>query len=429
MELNKLKNYFKSIGYNVYQRELIFEEKIINVVRNANNKEICFVLVSLKTLKNLNSGEEKGYYIDRVNNSIVIYIPSYEINPKAIEELGYTEEEIKEKMLNVEIDNISTMLFNKYKYTLEDNFRRMENTYKRKREEFFNIAKEFHDMEIQYTARTKALSEEKRVKTDILNIKNNPYVNSIEVSTSEDYARIEIFTTPLVCIEPLTERKYAIPETIISLDLFNGEVKYSAVHEYDERRGFWGNHQVHPHVSNRDEPCLGNAEDMLAIYAADREYYAMFLTALGFLQTTNINDIAGYGICFWDEIDDEGNVIKEGHIPEVEEYGKFTSDDNNENYWELYGYPDGVYKCEWCGKIIHYEDEVTTCSECGMILCADCARNVDGDDYCERCYENNFIECENCGEVIAVDNVWTTVDGRHLCEECYNEEEAEESEE
>ena len=46
---------------------------------------------------------------------------------------------------------------------------------------------------------------------------------------------------------------------------------------------------------------------------------------------------------------------------------------------------------------------------------------VDGDTWCEDCYNENWCECSECGNEIEIDDSNSTPNGEALCSGCYNE--------
>ena len=62
----------------------------------------------------------------------------------------------------------------------------------------------------------------------------------------------------------------------------------------------------------------------------------------------------------------------------------------------------------------------TVCESCGAVIPRDDARRVDGEAYCETCYDEKFVTCNSCGNVTPRDDS-TRVDGEDYCETCYDE--------
>lgn len=185
----------------------------------------------------------------------------------------------------------------------------------------------------------------------------------------------------------LGEMKIELNVNNYSVRLFN---------ETECRKGYWGDCGNHPHVSDGGEPCLGNSSEMLAECKITNDLYIAFLTILGFLQTFDVEDIAGeYYVC-WDKVDENGNVIEKGQ---------------EDKY---------VATCCVCGEGIYEEDSYYACDECGGTMCSMHEHWVDDTSLCENCYDKLTEECTICGEVHLRDNM-LYVDGKWVCDDCQDE--------
>lgn len=71
------------------------------------------------------------------------------------------------------------------------------------------------------------------------------------------------------------------------------------------------------------------------------------------------------------------------------------------------------YICEDC-----YNDDYVTCDDCGDVTRVDDSVYIDDTVYCEYCYRDNYTSCACCGEVVHNDNARETVDG-DVCDRCY----------
>ena len=65
-------------------------------------------------------------------------------------------------------------------------------------------------------------------------------------------------------------------------------------------------------------------------------------------------------------------------------------------------------------------EESIYCSECNGRVCDNEDYFIDGYHYCEHCYHNNFITCEQCQEPVHSDNYIETGEGDYVCEYCLN---------
>ena len=238
---------------------------------------------------------------------------------------------------------------------------------------------------------------------------------------------LDILVNDIIIYEEVSDRYYYVGEVEIFICLDTCEIKYAPTSKTNTRRGYWGTGQVHPHVDCKGNPCLGNADAMIAEYITDREYYAAYLTAVNFLKSVDVYDCAGYAVSFWDECDEDGDIIKDGHAPDYDEYGFESS--NYEDYSE-------GYMCDDCNEYFSYElDEYETpdgtlhlCNACleQYAYCEDTNRYVLATDaYCidDEWYENKpdtFI-CEDCNKEFLIDNacVLYTPEGEiTVCEDC-----------
>jgi len=81
-------------------------------------------------------------------------------------------------------------------------------------------------------------------------------------------------------------------------------------------------------------------------------------------------------------------------------------------------------ECEHCGNHTgclgkkHCDEcaDKYTCSHCGDFD-PDCAVGADGDNYCENCFEELFTTCDDCGELVWLDDS-VFVDNEVLCDSC-----------
>lgn len=236
-----------------------------------------------------------------------------------------------------------------------------------------------------------------RVKNELSLIANHKKVSELIVDSDGDFI-IEVNVHDIICREPEEERFFKMPDTRIIINVDNADIRFLPVNKEDKNRrhGLWGAGQVHPHVDRHGYPCAGNAAQQFSVYASEMEIYAVFITALGFLQACNIDDSAGRYVYRWDEVDKDGNIIREA---------------------------DGEYVrpphyCDVCGEPID-EDDVYTCRDCDAVICANCATRTYEDDYiCERCYDENYIVCAYCDEVYHYTEASEDLDGNWYCDAC-----------
>lgn len=248
----------------------------------------------------------------------------------------------------------------------------------------------------------------------IMSIKDNNNVVDVQINKTDTYyPELTIKVENIICYEDINERYYLMPDILIDIDLTDGSIKFWAEDEEDYRKryGFWGK-QVHPHVDTNGEPCLGNASEQLAVSFTNKDFYAMFLIALSYLKSVNVEDIAGQAVCRWDEVDKDGKLIKAGHDPEPNEYGYDIPD---EDYLSRYS---NYCSCDICGALVE-EEYYHHCEHCGNDVCDDCWN----EEYecCTEC-EDDLTICCHCGSTI-FDNedYFETPNGYVFCKNCEDE--------
>lgn len=228
------------------------------------------------------------------------------------------------------------------------------------------------------------------------------HVKQIEANEYVENAKFEsgkfiINTIPLYMYTEDMDRYY-LGKMEITFNIYNGSVKL--INRDNPRFNYWGSDGHHPHVDEFGEPCLGNCDTMIADYSSQGEYYAVFLTLLGYCQSVDITDPAGELVRRWDKVDEYGNIIEEGEC--------------------------NVVKCKDCGEIIYLnEDDYYTCDVCGAILCDDCVIQADDGHtiLCDACAEEaGAYCCCNCNNIYTRDNlIYDEVSKDYYCEDCYKE--------
>lgn len=68
--------------------------------------------------------------------------------------------------------------------------------------------------------------------------------------------------------------------------------------------------------------------------------------------------------------------------------------------------------------------ETIDCNDCNVeVLVGDEMQDPDGNSICESCYDNNYTNCDSCGDAIAdADSYYAECDGMYRCQDCYDEE-------
>lgn len=259
-------------------------------------------------------------------------------------------------------------------------------------------------IELKYkieNSKSKNTRENERLKS-ILKIKDNEFVKSVNYIKNRKTLKIVVDNYQIY--EPISDRLYKGTETLIELPLDRRDyVKFKNTPNSELHINYWNKKNpeaIHPHVDISGYACFGNADAQLAEYMNVGLYYETFLTALGFLQSVNVEDVAGYAISYWDEVDSEGNVITEGHAPEYEEYG-FESDYAKE-------YNENDYReCDYCGEEI-IEDDLTYIEGIGYV--------------CPVCMQENFERCNGCHNDYEAENMhYDEEEDRYYCENCWED--------
>lgn len=259
----------------------------------------------------------------------------------------------------------------------------------------------------RYPISEKQLNEDiEKCKSEINNIVHHKKVKNIDF----DGNTLIITVSNIIMFEPISERYYKLGDAIIYLPIKVGNNLYfEKTKDNKGRQGWWCKSQLHPHIDENGEACLGNASAMLAQYATQKQYYAMFITALNFLQSVNVEDEAGYAVSFWDECDKDGIIIKEGHAPVEGEYG--------EDIFHVDRYDAHI--CPICERDI-YDDDRYYCEDCGREVCENCVTYVESVEryVCDDCLDELYVMCESCNEWISKENAHY-VNDEWLCDDCY----------
>ena len=180
----------------------------------------------------------------------------------------------------------------------------------------------------------------------------------------------------------------------------------------------------HPHVWHNGTACWGNATNDIILSYNNENYYMLVLLIISFLETCDVRDEAGRFVACWPLIKEDGD------LEDLTDGGDKKVVLNRDGTIGLAGYGH----CDCCDCDVE-EDDLYTCEDCGDIMCLECRYNLElwnGSylDVCEHCYEEKYLQCEECGAYIHIDDVYK-IDGQYVCPHCvetlyrYNPETAE----
>ena len=188
----------------------------------------------------------------------------------------------------------------------------------------------------------------------------------------------------------------------ITINFIDGSIRFDCPQAF-KRRSCWSESCPHPHIATGGEACFGNIASTIAQLIADMELFALITVILNYLESINVEDIAGEYCTNWDEVDpDTHELIREGRINKESDYNATLEH-------------GGQYKCGVCGE---YVDDAVYCGACEHYVCMEHAIYIEDaqewgciecDDivYCEQCgeyYTEGYIEyCEECGNPVCAD--------------------------
>ena len=233
----------------------------------------------------------------------------------------------------------------------------------------------------------------KNIEQQLEAIKNNTYVEKVEFKTITQKLRITTKDIYMTSPEIEDDIRY-LGKMQIDINLNNYTVRFTNLN--NTRYNYWGEDGHHPHVGSSGSACLGNLSDTLALANQSNDLYIAVLQCIGFLQTYDPSDCAGAYYRAWDRVDEDGNIIEEGNMD--------------------------VYTCDVCGE--HYdEDNIYTCEHCGRTVCSNCEVYVERYNYsvCPDCFEEYYVECENCGDYVLRNDAEQDSDGGWYCNDCAEE--------
>ena len=283
---------------------------------------------------------------------------------------------------------------------------KQEQILKERKEEYENQKSEVEYLEARINKAKKILETKKHAlekmtgEIDVKNIeqqleaiKNNTYVEKVEFKTITQKLRITTKDIYMTSPEIEDDIRY-LGKMQIDINLNNYTVRFTNLN--NTRYNYWGEDGHHPHVGSSGSACLGNLSDTLALANQSNDLYIAVLQCIGFLQTYDPSDCAGAYYRAWDRVDEDGNIIEEGNMD--------------------------VYTCDVCGE--HYdEDNIYTCEHCGRTVCSNCEIYIERYNYsvCPDCFNEYYVECENCGDYVLRNDAEQDSDGGWYCDDCAEE--------
>lgn len=340
--------------------------------------------------------------------------------------------ERKEKTMEDRIKELSKA-FNEI--ALKDNEKTLERA-KREEQEYLRDIKRYRDyMTVAWNSykdvmnRVKALSSEREGRdytSDMEAILSHKYVTSAVARPTGKVVEIE---TDYIDIYDESGNKFKGNKYLLSFDFDDMTCYIKGLDEDYNRKSYWTDQDPHPHVNGENgEACWGSAGSMLVESMNNYEIYASFIIVLNFLQQVNTSDPAGAYIRNWDCIDEEGNDVenpydKEYEIccicdEELDEDNMFYCEDCGDHMCDDHVYwidNNSKYVCERC-----YENDYNCCDNCGDKAHSDDMVWNGNNVYCESCYFELFTDCYECGETVRKDDM-ELINDEWYCSDCYEE--------
>lgn len=312
-------------------------------------------------------------------------------------EINHEIEEVGKKYKIEEIENVLEQKKNKTNENKTNKYKR-EIEQKEKEIEIYETHIEAAKIEIErYEKEIEKIKEENNVnyKEQIEMIKNNKKVENVYYEPIENKLVIDTIELRMTN-EDIKDDIRALGKMRIKIDI--GDFSTTMFNLTNKRPNYWGEQGNHPHVSSSGDACLGNSDYMFAQAKEENNFYITFLICLGYLETYDYLDCAGAYYVSWDKIDEDGNIIEEGHLPY------------------------DVYECTVCGELVD-EDDAYYCHQCGEYACEDHIYYIESeDDYvCQNCIDLYYSKCDCCGEYEKTEYTTELENGDIYCSACAEE--------
>ena len=154
----------------------------------------------------------------------------------------------------------------------------------------------------------------------------------IKLSKVEDLVienqKFIVKTKPLYMYDDIDDRIFYAGRYTIKFHPTNTNI---VIQGDNPRFGFWTRHDPHPHVGGNGNACFGNVENTIAELVAQSEIYALVTVLIDYLESVNINDSAGSYVKYWDEVDENGEIVEEGLNPDERIKCPACNDDYHED--------------------------------------------------------------------------------------------------
>lgn len=352
--------------------------------------------------KNIKKYDEA--FLDKETEDIYVKVAEYETIEEVCKykdfktvykELGEKyNKNTREIIKNINIEYLTKEIDKNKEERIEEcknNINRLEQEFEVLKNRIYSIPKAIQNSRVTIDALEKDTFYADKTRKELENIENHAMVEDVDYT---EVGSINVYTKDIYCYDE-NDNRYYIGKMLIKVPLMKD--KDTKIFNLNNKRdAYWGEQSNHPHVNEDGRPCLGTAMAMIAEFQANSEYFAIFITLLNYCQSCDIYDIAGASVVAWDRVDEEGNIIEEGH-------------------WR-----DGI-ECYSCGDIVD-EDEAYYCEDCDNQFCVNCITYVESVDryVCDNCLERYYEKCSVCGEFITKDDVYY-VEGEPVCSYCLDD--------
>ena len=340
--------------------------------------------------------------------------------------------ERKEKTMEDRVKELNKALND---IALKDNEKELERAKREERERLEDIKKHKEYMNFAWKAYKNTMNKIKVLSSEI---KERDYTSDVEAILNHKYVTnvvakptggiIEI-TTDYIDIYDEKGNKFKGNKYLLSFCFGDMTCYIEGLDEDYNRKSYWTEKDPHPHVNGEiGEACWGSAGSMLTENMNNYELYASFIVVLNFLQQVNTDDPAGAYIRNWDCVDEGGNDLENPYDreydtccicdEELDEDDAFYCEDCEGHMCDDHAYwidINNKYVCERC-----YENDYNCCDNCGDKGHSD-DMSWHGDDvYCNDCYSELIATCYGCGDEYKKDDM-SLIDNKWHCDDCYEE--------